>query len=80
MAGQQTGEQHGRSKLTEKDVIKIRRAMNRGASHVDLAEDYPQVDRVTIFRAGTGRTWIYLSEPPSAARLPRKKKRPKRKR
>jgi hypothetical protein len=80
MAGQLTGEQHGRSKLTEKDVIKIRRAMNRGASHVDLAENYPQVDPVTIFRAGTGRTWIYLGEPPSPARLPRKKKRPKRKR
>lgn len=71
MAGQLTGEQHGRSKLTERDVIKIRRAMNRGASHVDLADDYPHVDPVTIFRAGTGRTWVYLSEPPSPARLPR---------
>ncbi|MFP6647499.1 MAG: hypothetical protein VCF24_28660 [Candidatus Latescibacterota bacterium] len=45
--------------------------MNRGASHVDLAEDYPHVDPVTIFRAGTGRTWVYLGEPPSPARLPR---------
>jgi hypothetical protein len=69
MAGQLTGERHGRSKLTERDVIKIRRSMNRGASHVDLAEDYPQVDPVTIFRAGTGRTWVYLGEPPSPARL-----------
>ncbi|HJP32111.1 MAG: hypothetical protein QF689_16440 [Candidatus Latescibacteria bacterium] len=80
MAGQLTGEQHGRSKLTEKDVIKIRRAMNRGASHVDLAEDYPQVDPVTIFRAGTGRTWVYLGEPPSPARLPRLAPKRKRKR
>ena len=71
MAGQLTGERHGRSKLTERDVIKIRRSMNRGASHVDLAQDYPQVDPVTIFRAGTGRTWVYLGEPPSPARLPR---------
>ena len=71
MAGQLTGERHGRSKLTERDVIKIRRSMNRGASHVDLAEAYPQVDPVTIFRAGTGRTWVYLGEPPSPARLPR---------
>ena len=80
MAGQLTGEQHGRSKLTEKDVIKIRRAMNRGASHVDLAEDYPQVDPVTIFRAGTGRTRVYLGEPPSPARLPRLAPKRKRKR
>jgi hypothetical protein len=79
MAGQLTGEQHGRSKLTEKDVIKIRRSMKRGASHIDLAEDFPQVDPVTIFRAGTGRTWVFLSEAPSPARLPRKPK-PKRKR
>ena len=71
MAGQLTGERHGRSKLTERYVIKIRRSMNRGASHVDLAEDYPHVDPVTIFRAGTGRTWVYLGEPPSPARLPR---------
>ncbi len=69
MAGQLMGEQHGRSKLTEADVVKIRRAMMRGASHVDLAEDYPQVDPVTIFRAGTGRTWMHLDEPPSPARL-----------
>lgn len=74
MAGQLTGEQHGRSKLTEKDVIKIRRKMKRGASHIDLAVDYPQVDPVTIFRAGTGRTWVFLSETPSPARLPRKPK------
>ena len=78
MAGQLTGERHGRSKLTERDVIKIRRSMNRGASHVDLAEDYPQVNPVTIFRAGTGRTWVYLGEPPAPARLPRTI--PKRKR
>ncbi len=73
MPGQLTGEQHGRAKLSEVDVVKIRRAMNRGASHVDLAVDYPQVDPVTIFRAGTGRTWVHLSEPASPARLPRKR-------
>lgn len=73
MAGQLTGEKHGRAKLTEVDVIHIRRAMNKGASHVDLAHDFPHVDPVTIFRAGTGRTWVYLNEPPSPARLPRLK-------
>jgi hypothetical protein len=78
MAGQLTGEKHGRAKLTEKDVIKIRRAMCRGASHIELAVDFPHVDPVTIFRAGTGRTWVYLDEPASPARLPRVKSKRKR--
>lgn len=66
--GQNVGEDHGRAKLTNKDVVRIRRLMCRGLSHVDLVKDYPQVDPVTIFRAGTGRTWTHLSEPSSPAR------------
>ncbi len=61
---------HGRAKLTERDVVKIRRAMISGVSHLDLADDYPKVNPVTIWRAGTGRTWMHLMEPPSPERMP----------
>ena len=71
------GEAHGRAKLTEQNVIAIRRLMRIAElSHVDLAPAYPGVHPVTIFRAGTGRTWTHLSEPPSPERLPRKSSQP----
>lgn len=65
MAGRNLGEDHGRSKLTEKDVVDIRREMMRGVSHLDIAEQYPGINPTTIYRAGTGRSWMHVSEPPA---------------
>jgi hypothetical protein len=53
------GSRQGSSKLTEADVIAIRRALDDGARGIDLAEQYG-VSRATISMVNTGTRWAWL--------------------
>lgn len=56
------GERCGNSKLTESDVIEIRRQyVNGGTSHRKLAAEY-SVSHSCIRDAITGRNWVHLSK------------------
>lgn len=60
------GGTHGRAKLTERDVLNIRRLKATGSKIVDLASEYG-VAPSTISMAVSGRNWNHLSEPLLAA-------------
>lgn len=54
------GSLNGRAKLTEKDVIKIRKLWNEGTSRKKLYELYPQVNPSTIRGVINNKTWKNL--------------------
>lgn len=53
------GERHGRSKLTEQQVVISRDLAAAGSSHEDLASRF-NVTRRTIGMAVSGRTWSHV--------------------
>lgn len=53
------GESHGRSVLTEMDVLCLRSMSNLGVSTSELARTFG-VSRPTIARCVTGKTWSHL--------------------
>lgn len=55
------GERHPSAKLTESDVLTIRRRRDRGASAEDLADAYGVTSR-TIFQIGNRETWAWLPD------------------
>lgn len=50
---------HPMAKLTEQDVLALRRRHAEGASATTLANEF-NVSRMTAFRAATGRSWSHL--------------------
>jgi len=50
------GEKHGRSKITARDVIKIRKRLCGEESQVSIAKDF-SVGQTTISAIATGKTW-----------------------
>lgn len=64
------GEECNHSKLTEQDVINIRKELKLGKSLQEIAKQYPQSSKVSIHKAGTGATWNHIAEEPF---VPRKK-------
>lgn len=54
------GERHPMARLSNADVVAIRRRRAEGASATDLANEF-NVSRMTAFRAATGRSWSHLS-------------------
>jgi hypothetical protein len=53
------GAQHPMARLTEQDVLALRRRHAEGASATELAAEF-NVSRMTAFRAATGRSWSHL--------------------
>lgn len=53
------GESHGRSKLTEADVIEIIKALNEGSSLADLGKKHG-VKSSTIRHIEKGRSWKHI--------------------
>lgn len=72
-----SGEAHGRSKLTE-DAVRLARQLYRdGIPASDLAETCG-VSVPTMWRALTGATWSFLPDPVEEIHpRPRKKQKPK---
>lgn len=56
------GERHGQSKLTESDVVTIRRRYSEGATQSEIAADYG-VCRGTISSVVRGKTWRHAGGP-----------------
>lgn len=54
------GTQNGRAKLTEEDVITIRKKWAEGITRKELYEAYPQVSQVSIRDIVNGKTWKHL--------------------
>lgn len=54
------GAANGRAKLTEEDVLTIRRLHNEGISNSELYKAYPQVSKNTIRDIINGNTWKNL--------------------
>lgn len=61
------GEQHGRSKLSDQQVIDIRRARKRGLMAPTLAKEYG-VSVATIHRIVRGQSWTHLPLDPDPPR------------
>lgn len=57
--GKQVGEKHPRSKLTEKDVLEIRVAVEGGTSRLELACKYG-VGKTAIDKIVTRKTWSHI--------------------
>lgn len=57
--GKQAGEKHPRSKLTEKDVLEIRAAVQNGVSRIDLAKLY-NVGKTAIDKIIKKHTWRHI--------------------
>lgn len=55
-----SGTKNGRSKLTEEDVLLIRKKWKDGATRKELYEAYPQVSQVSIRDIINGKTWKHL--------------------
>ena len=55
-----SGSKNGRSKLTEEDVLLIRKKWKDGATRKKLYEAYPQVSQVSIRDIINGKTWKHL--------------------
>jgi len=56
---QARGEKHGRARLTEEDVMYIKRAASSGTSSVSLEQKF-QVSRYTIRNIIVGKRWKHL--------------------
>lgn len=54
------GTKNGRAKLTEQDVLNIRRLYANGASTSELYKIYPQVSKTTVRNIINGETWKNL--------------------
>lgn len=59
--GSTRGERSASARLTERDVIEIRRRYAAGETQRSLAEEFG-VDQSTVSYAISGRTWSYLKE------------------
>jgi hypothetical protein len=57
--GKNVGESHARAKLTEADVIEIRKRLANGERHKDIGDLYG-VDSTTICNINTGKRWKHL--------------------
>lgn len=57
--GHRKGENHPKAKLSEKDVLTIRRRFDNGEWAADITADYP-VSKSAILKIGNGRTWKHL--------------------
>lgn len=57
--GKSRGSNHGEAKLTEADVIEIKTALNRGAKHIPLANQFG-VSKATISHIRCGRKWAHV--------------------
>lgn len=55
-----SGSLNGRAKLTEKDVITIRKLYKEGMTTSELYEKYPQVTKTTIRGVINNKTWKHL--------------------
>lgn len=55
-----SGSLNGRAKLTEKDVITIRKLYKEGITTSELYEKYPQVTKTTIRGVINNKTWKHL--------------------
>ncbi len=53
------GEQHPRSKLKEKDILRIREMRTHGLSHRKIAEEF-NVTQATISYVLAGKMWIHV--------------------
>jgi len=53
------GEDHGQSKLTESEVLEIRKRCDQGETLTSIAEDYP-VSRSQISNIGNRKKWPHL--------------------
>lgn len=56
------GSNHGRSKLTEKDVLDIRKRINSGEKQKDLSREY-KVSPGTIYSIWSNRKWKHVGGP-----------------
>lgn len=56
------GELNGRAKITERDVIDIRRRRRKGESLVDLAREY-DLNPVTVGSIVSGKLWKHVAIP-----------------
>lgn len=54
------GTKNGRAKLTEEDVINIRRLYKEGTTTSELYKNYPQVSKTSIRDIINGNTWKHL--------------------
>ena len=55
-----SGALNGRAKLTESDVIEIRKKWSEGVTRKELYNAYPQVSQVSIRDIINGKTWKHL--------------------
>ena len=53
------GERHGSSKLTESQVVKIRKLAAKGCTHVDLAKKF-KVSRPHVTKIVNGKIWRHI--------------------
>ncbi len=59
---QTCGMRHPKAKLTDDLVFQIRARRASGANLHELAEEFQQVSRMTVYRAATGRSWSHLKK------------------
>jgi hypothetical protein len=59
-SNQQKGEENGNARLTEADVVEIRRRLAAGEVQRVIAADF-NVDASTVRKIKTGKTWSHLS-------------------
>ena len=52
---------NGSSKLTEKDVINIKKRLNNGERPFHIWKDYPQVSDVSIYNIKHNKRWKHIS-------------------
>lgn len=56
------GENHGHSKLLEKDIVSIRERVYSGESYHSLAEEF-NISYTSIYAVCTGKTWKHVGGP-----------------
>jgi len=54
------GDKNGRAKLTESDVIQIRKRYDSGEKVPNIWQDYPQLTINSIYNAARKKTWIHI--------------------
>lgn len=65
------GRSHGASKITEEDVVEIRRMGFRGESWASIARSFG-IHISTAFKIGTGKTWKHVDYPVLTTKVYRK--------
>jgi group I intron endonuclease len=58
--GHLKGERHNKAKLTEKDVLKIRKLFDNGKTVPDICKLYPYMDRNSIWQVANRKTWKHV--------------------